>query len=140
MGGVTGAGPFTGAQGYIEGTNAAGINPQSLYKAQLSDRLAGTTGVGLLQTAAPGKLYLEQNYPNPFNPSTIIRYQLPAASNVRLDIVDCLGRVVDVLADEMQQAGLHQREWNAARSAGGVYFYRLQTEQSTETRKLAVVK
>lgn len=132
--------PFKRPQGYIEGTNVAGINPLSLYKAQLADRLSGTSGIGRTHIFLPHRIYLEQNYPNPFNPSTVIRYQIPTSSNVQLAISDCLGRDVSVLVNQIQSGGEHQVEWNAARYPSGVYFCRLKSNGLIETRKLILMK
>jgi hypothetical protein len=139
-GGVTGAGPFTGPQGYIEGSNTPGLSPQSLYKAQLAERLSGITAVSGPAQTQPAQFHLDQNYPNPFNPSTIIRYDLSAPARVHLEISDRLGRVVDVLVDRTQPAGQYQLEWNAGRMPSGMYFLRLRAGQSTETRRIVVIK
>jgi hypothetical protein len=140
IGGVTGAGPFPQPQGYIEGTNAAGVNPQSLYKTQLSERLSMINGVDRSGLDMPETIQLEQNYPNPFNPSTIIRYKIPVSSHVQLAILDAAGRVVNVLVNDTQMAGIHQVEWNAARYPSGVYFCRLETGHRSETLKLLLIK
>jgi hypothetical protein len=137
---VTGAGPFSGPQGYIEGTATIGLFPQSLYQAQLDERLSSTTGVTGSDRSVPDEFRLEQNFPNPFNPSTHIRYALHASSLVRLAIYDCLGRSVEVLVSETQKAGSYTTEWNAAHVPSGIYFCRLQTDNRTETRKLTLIK
>ncbi len=69
---------------------------------------------------------LYQNYPNPFNPTTVIRYQMPAAGDVTLKVYDILGREVDVLVDEKQEAGVHEVTFDAIGLSGGAYFCRLQ--------------
>ncbi len=74
----------------------------------------------------PTRFALEQNYPNPFNPTTAIRYQLPAASNVRLVVYDMLGREVSVLVDGRGEAGVHQVTFDGSGLSSGVYFYRMQ--------------
>ena len=76
----------------------------------------------------PKKFVLNQNYPNPFNPSTVISYQLPMSSQVTLKVYDMLGKEVTTLVDAKQDAGTYKKEWNAAKLASGVYFYRIQTE------------
>lgn len=81
-----------------------------------------------------------QNYPNPFNPTTVISYQLPAQSEVRLDIFDMLGRRVAVLVDEAQPAGTYSAEFDASNLASGVYLYRLQTGEAVQTRQMVLVK
>lgn len=73
----------------------------------------------------PDEFALGENFPNPFNPSTVIRYQLPVESLVRLEIFNILGSRVMTLIDGVQGAGYRQVEWNASDVASGVYFYRL---------------
>lgn len=83
---------------------------------------------------------LNQNYPNPFNPETNISFNLPKELFVSLKIYDMLGREVATLVNEKLSAGLHSHIWNAARSSSGVYFYRLQAGEFSETKKLNVLK
>jgi photosystem II stability/assembly factor-like uncharacterized protein len=93
------------------------------------------------QNARPTKSFaLEQNYPNPFNPSTAIRYQLSAVSDVRLEVFDMLGRKVSTLVNERQAAGSYQATFNAAGLASGIYFYKLQAGSFSETKKMMLVK
>jgi hypothetical protein len=89
----------------------------------------------------------EQNYPNPFNPSTVIRYQLPVLSIVKLRIFNVLGQEVKTLVDGVQDAGYESLEWDASALASGVYFYRLEaTSMSdpsrlfTQVRKMVLMK
>jgi len=88
----------------------------------------------------PRMVLLHQNYPNPFNPATTIRYELPEATHVRLVVYDLLGREVAVLVDKKQEPGIKEVVWDASRSASGIYFYRLATDQVQFTRKLVVLK
>jgi N-acetylneuraminic acid mutarotase len=88
----------------------------------------------------PKTFLLEQNYPNPFNPSTTIRYQLPVASEVKLEVYDVLGKKVATLVSERQAAGYYQYVWNANGLTSGVYFYRLQAGGFVETKKMMLVK
>ena len=69
---------------------------------------------------------LYQNYPNPFNPSTVIRYQLPTTSYVKLKVYDVLGREISTLLSEEQKSGMYEEKFNAARLPSGFYFYKLQ--------------
>ncbi len=71
-----------------------------------------------------------QNYPNPFNPTTTIRYQLPVAAQVELQIYDILGRPVRDLVNERQKPGYYEVQWDGTNDAGesvsnGIYMYRL---------------
>jgi hypothetical protein len=88
----------------------------------------------------PNEFALEQNYPNPFNPSTIISYQLPINSEVRLVIYDMLGREVQTLVNTRQAAGRYSASFNAASLVSGVYFYRLQAGTFGETKKMMLIK
>ncbi|WP_234567652.1 Calx-beta domain-containing protein [Rhodohalobacter sp. 614A] len=88
----------------------------------------------------PAKVGLSQNYPNPFNPTTIISYQLPASSDVLLEVYDLVGRKVATLVNGPMQAGIHSVDFNAGTLSSGVYIYRLQTGNKTLSRKLTVIK
>lgn len=91
------------------------------------------------QEDRPGSYRLYQNYPNPFNPATIIRYQLPEESEARLEVFDLLGRRVAVLVDGHVGAGEHTVTFDASNLAGGVYIYRLQAGDYTETRRMTFI-
>ncbi|WP_234573342.1 FG-GAP-like repeat-containing protein [Rhodohalobacter sp. 614A] len=88
----------------------------------------------------PEEIVLGQNYPNPFNPSTVISYQLPVGSQVRLEVYDMLGRNVATLVNEQVAAGRHTVDFDASHLSSGVYLYRLQTGSQIMTRKLTVMK
>ena len=83
---------------------------------------------------------LFQNFPNPFNPSTTITYYLSRRSRVRLEIWDIVGRKVATLTDQLQEAGKHSVNWNPHAASSGVYYYRLNTENQSITRKMAVTR
>ncbi len=91
--------------------------------------------VGIAQANTPSSFALLQNYPNPFNPSTTIRYDLPAQSEVTIIVYDILGRAVRHLVREVQPAGAHAVLWRADNDAGlgaasGIYFYRYTAARS----------
>jgi len=92
--------------------------------------------------AVPEKFELAQNYPNPFNPTTTLTYQLPMASDVKLEVFDLLGRKVATLVNAWQEAGSYSISLNASayRLTSGVYFYRLQAGNFVETRKMMLLK
>jgi expansin (peptidoglycan-binding protein) len=88
----------------------------------------------------PGVFELEQNYPNPFNPTTVVSWQLPVVSHVKLQICDVLGREIAVLVEGEQSAGRYRVQWNAAGLPGGVYFARLRAGNLSSTRKLVLLR
>lgn len=95
--------------------------------------------------AGPKKSFLNQNYPNPFNPVTTISFGVSGHSRVKLSIYDTLGRRVRELANETLGAGLYQRSWdgtdaNGNAVASGVYFYRLESAEFTETKKMLLLR
>jgi len=83
---------------------------------------------------------LEQNYPNPFNPSTEINYTLEKSGNVTLKIYDSLGSLVATIVDGFMRAGKHSVKFNAKDLTSGVYFYRIETDNFTSTRKMLLIK
>ncbi|MGA9121113.1 MAG: T9SS type A sorting domain-containing protein, partial [Bacteroidota bacterium] len=80
------------------------------------------------------------NYPNPFNPTTNIRYGLPFASKVTLKIYDILGREVRTLVNSVQAPGQYTVTLNAQQLASGVYFYRINAGNFSETKKLLLLR
>jgi hypothetical protein len=99
-----------------------------------------TTEVGDELVLRPEMFALYQNYPNPFNPVTTIFYDLPRSSHVVLAIYDVLGRQVSVLVDGVEEAGRHQRLFDASSFTSGIYFYRLSALGSTQIRKITLLK
>jgi hypothetical protein len=84
------------------------------------------------------KLYA--NYPNPFNPSTTIAYDLREATDVTLNVFDVLGRHVSTLVNGYQAAGRYSLAFEANGLPSGVYFYRLETAQFTDMKKMMLLK
>ena len=94
--------------------------------------------------ALPQGFALGANYPNPFNPSTVIPYQLPTATQVRLDVFNVLGQHVATLVDAEQQAGFHSAKWDATNVAGqamaaGVYLYRLTAGGQQQIQRMMLI-
>ncbi len=92
----------------------------------------------------PKRFHLGQNYPNPFNPSTIIPYQLPASTHVRLKVFNLLGQRVVTLVDQELPAGSHTARWDGTDAAGravgaGVYLYRLQGGGMSATLRMVLI-
>ncbi len=89
---------------------------------------------------APRSFVLEQNYPNPFNPTTTIRYALPRAGMVRIEVYDVTGQRVRLLVDRVEEAGVHSVVFDAGILASGTYFYRMQAGEFVETKRLVVLR
>lgn len=88
----------------------------------------------------PHEFKLSQNYPNPFNPVTIISYQLPKQSQVRLEVFDMTGRKVKTLVNKSQPSGMHQTSLDARGLSSGVYIYKLVAGDFVSVKKMLLIK
>lgn len=88
----------------------------------------------------PTSFQLGQNYPNPFNPTTEIQFGVDRPGNIDLSVYDVLGQRVATLARGYYRPGKYRVSFDAAEFAAGVYFYRLQTENRSLTRRCMLVK
>ncbi|MHB8580488.1 MAG: LamG-like jellyroll fold domain-containing protein [Ignavibacteriaceae bacterium] len=104
------------------------INSNSYYNPEYNLVLIGNstvTGISSNQSQIPKEFALYQSYPNPFNPSTIIQFDLPENSLVKLIIYDILGRKIRELVDKEMNAGQYKVNFNASILASGIYIYRI---------------
>jgi len=88
---------------------------------------------------------LKQNYPNPFNPETNIDFSIPVTSDIRLEIYNVLGHRVNTLFNKQASAGTYRVKWNGRDFNGravsaGVYFYKLEADRFTLTKKMIMLK
>jgi len=102
-------------------------------------------GPVLAEVAVPKEFDLFQNYPNPFNPTTTIRYQVPKAVKVKLEIFNIMGQSVRTLVDDNKEPGYHLVLWDGLTSAGspastGVYYYRISAGDFVMSKKMALLK
>ncbi|HUI09469.1 MAG TPA: T9SS type A sorting domain-containing protein [Bacteroidota bacterium] len=94
----------------------------------------------IISYAGPQVYKLEQNFPNPFNPSTMIYYDLPFDSHVKIMVYDILGREVRRLVDEEEPAGYQKIRFDVQGIASGTYFYRVQAEPARGGKTFTAVK
>jgi len=88
----------------------------------------------------PSEFKLGQNYPNPFNPVTNIEFDIVKYGNTVLEIFDMNGKSIQKLVNGNLNAGHYQIKWDASKYSSGTYFYRLTTDNFTETKKLVLLK
>jgi len=88
----------------------------------------------------PSEFVLMSNYPNPFNAQTVIQYQLPVTSSVKLEVYNLLGSKVATLVNGEQEAGYKSVTWDASEVSSGIYFYKLSAGDYTETKRMMLVK
>ncbi len=86
----------------------------------------------------PEVFRLYQNYPNPFNPETVIKFSLPQSSIATLMIYNLLGQDIETLVNDFRAAGEYEIKWRPRSLASGLYFYRLQAGNFSETKKLVL--
>jgi hypothetical protein len=92
------------------------------------------------EAALPTVFALEQNYPNPFNPSTMISYSIPQSSFVTLKVYDILGNEITTLVNETRSAGKYEVRFDASELSNGVYFYTVNADNFTSTKKMLLMK
>ncbi len=95
---------------------------------------------GINNNNIPLQYKLMQNYPNPFNPVTKISFQIPTAGNVKITVSDILGREAAVLVNKFLPAGNHSAGFDGKTYSSGVYVYKIETGEFTESKKMVLVK
>jgi len=147
---IVGAGPFNlGPQDSVEISFAlvAADDRDQLYNqaSQAIEHYNMPTGIYEPFAELPTGYTLSQNYPNPFNPTTTIRFSLPTAEDITLEVFNLLGQKVKTLRIGQHSAGTHTLEWDATNESGqdvasGVYLYRLVTDSFTQSRKMILLR
>ncbi len=142
IGFVKGAGNSNSSKGYF--FIDKNLTPSSYsYRLKMIDNSGSFkySKVVNITIKAPDKYLLYQNYPNPFNPTTTIKYSLPEALHVTLDIYNSLGQKVRTLVNNKQPAGYHTINFNAEDLASGIYFYVLRAgNKFTAFKKMILIK
>jgi hypothetical protein len=113
-------------------------------------QLTGEVTAVQMDNKVPGEYVLNQNYPNPFNPTTTINYSLQKAGLVTIKIYDAIGRYVKTLVNTVKSAGNYSVQFsanggsasgrNGSNLSSGVYFYRMQSGNFSQTKKLILLK
>ncbi len=153
---ASGTAPFTGS--YIPSNPLTPFNTLQVngyWKLVITDTAGGDTGAlrawcvvvtyqycgGIQQTLEVTNYYsLEQNYPNPFNPVTNIKFSVPFTGNVKLVVFDVLGRETAVLLNEHRNPGVYNIDFDASHLSSGIYFYRLESGDFVQTKKMLLIK
>ena len=141
-----GAQPVSGPGELLRIYPGVGPDKLQLTRALFNDgRIAARLDAIPSMRTLPTTTILHANMPNPFNPETAIRFDLVSESEVRLEIFDILGQRVSTLLTGTMAAGSHQVVWNGRSQddtplGNGVYFYRLQTGDIDQTRRMLLLK
>ncbi len=115
-----------------------------IYASTLEDGLfksnVSTVSVAQISGSFPSKFSLGQNYPNPFNPETNIKFQISKFADVNLTVFDILGRETAALVNKQLSPGTYELQWDASNYPSGIYYYRLQAGDFSETKKMILLK
>lgn len=111
----------------------------------LTELTQSATGIINHNSATADNFNLHQNYPNPFNPVTKIKFDIPQDArgetrDVRLTVYNSLGKIVATLVNEKLNAGSYDVEFNGDNFSSGVYYYKLETNSFSETKKMLLIR
>lgn len=99
-----------------------------------------TVGINNISSVIPTEHKLYTNYPNPFNPVTKIKFEIPKDEFVKITVYDLSGKAVSYLVNERLKAGVYEADFDGSRLASGTYFYKIETNNFVETRKMVLIK
>ncbi len=103
-------------------------------------RYSNVVGIKPISNIVPSSYSLNQNYPNPFNPTTNFKFGIPKSGFVNITLYDMLGREMEKLVNENLNAGEYLVDLDASKYSSGVYYYKLTTDEFTQTKKMMLVK
>ncbi|MCB2199119.1 T9SS type A sorting domain-containing protein [bacterium] len=146
-GGISYENSFGGKAIYLGFDVLAAVDPES---EEMTDQFAtlmgnifgwfSVTSTPETGVVTPSEYALDQNYPNPFNPTTQITFAVPQAGNVSVKVFNMNGQVVATLFQGQMAAGNKSVTFDASQLASGVYFYRMEANGFSATRKMMLVK
>ena len=105
----------------------------------VSIEMATYEGTPVVAKEIPANYSLKQNYPNPFNPKTVMAFDMAKAGNYDLTVYNVAGQQVSQFTGNAD-AGTVTVEWDASNMASGIYFYKLNANNFTETKKMLLLK
>ncbi len=135
--------PFDVPEGYIEGTNQPGLEPRSLYEAQLQQRLNTQVSVQnriLNELKRPESFVLYQNFPNPFNSTTTIKFEVYKPGFFTISIYNIRGKKITTLMSDNFQPGSHQIRFQADELSSGIYFVKMRSEGFVSIKRMLLIK
>jgi hypothetical protein len=146
--GATGSVSYVHGHTYLTGIRRTYSTIQNPFTVQGQDAYVINFGVDIQPTGVepivssqiPQKYNLEQNYPNPFNPVTKINFDLPKSGFVTLKVYDMLGQEVATLVNGTKNSGSYIVDFDGSSFSSGMYFYKLESNGFTATKKMMLIK
>jgi hypothetical protein len=117
--------------------DAGGIYAQNI---NFNGTFGPPTGINNVSGLTPEKYSLSQNYPNPFNPSTTIKFDLAKNGFVSIKIFDVLGREIKSLVNDNLNKGSYEVSFNAGDISSGVYFYKMESGDFSQIKRMMLLK
>jgi predicted phosphodiesterase len=93
-----------------------------------------------IQEQTVSDFVLNQNYPNPFNASTVISFGIKKAGKIMVRVYDISGKEIAILYKGNLISGEYSMRWDAGNCPSGIYFYKIESETFSSTRKMVLVK
>jgi len=120
----------------VTGISSRGSNFDDITTVKYSQ----TTGIQQISSEIPHKYSLSQNYPNPFNPVTNLEFGISKSGFVTLKIYNMLGKEVATIVNSDLNPGTYKYDFDAAELTSGIYFYKLESDNFSATKKMLLVK
>lgn len=121
---------------YIAGVTYVAANSSDFIILKYTQQV----GINTISNEVPSGFSLKQNYPNPFNPVTNIKFDMQKGDFVSVKIFNALGKEIETLVNEYKPAGMYEITFDAGRFESGIYFYKMETKDFSETKKMILVK
>ena len=130
---------------YVRDTADDSPMVRSLLFNEIYEWFNGIPNVNITPADVPGVNKLAQNFPNPFNQTTTIKFDIRKKGHVSLKIYNVAGQLVKTLVNDVMEAGSHSKEWTGTNNSGvkvasGVYFYSIEADNFTSTKKMVLLR
>lgn len=133
-----------GGQGSYTSADSSGLD--TIITVTMSNPIVQTArwftivGISQIGEELPDQYALHQNYPNPFNPTTKIKFDIVKTGNVKISVFDLTGREIAILNNSSLSPGKYEVEFDASTLSSGMYFYRIETGEFTDLKKMLLLK
>jgi hypothetical protein len=126
--------PWTGYDGYMNSWGSTNSNGNVyLFKRNMPSGILSNRNI------AEG-FKLEQNYPNPFNPSTVINFTIGKSTHLSLEVYDITGKLIEMPINQYMNNGNYSIQFNGQNLPSGVYYYKIEAGDRTDTKKMVLIK